>query len=417
VSSANNEGIWSEGTGSLQLVARTGSAAPGAASGVDFHRLDNPALNAAGQTAFSADIRGSGVSPANNAGIWSEGSGSLDLAAREGDQAPGTPSGATYLFLQILPPLNAAGQTAFAASLTGSGVTNANREGIWSEGSGSLSLVARGGDSAPGTPNGVLYDELFGPSLNAAGYTAFKATLTGGAVGAINQGIWSDASGSRVLVARTGDQAPGTPSGVNFSEFFGPALNAAGQTAFLATLTGSGVTGGNDRGFWATDANGATQLIAREGDLLEVAPGDFRTISLLSFFGNSGNGDGRRSGFNDVGQLAFLADFTDGSSGIFVSNRVRLAFTADFDEDDDVDGDDLTEWGDGFGIAGTAVHMDGDADGDLDVDGGDFLAWQQQRGSGLPAPSQAVPEPGALPLLLASGLALATVCRRRGSDY
>ena len=72
------------------------------------------------------------------------------------------------------------------------------------------------------------------------------------------------------------------------------------------------------------------QLIARRGDLLEVAPGDFRTISGLnlvngfSLDSGTGNSDGRPSGFNNLGQLAFQASFTDGSSGIFVSNLVAV---------------------------------------------------------------------------------------------
>ncbi len=66
------------------------------------------------------------------------------------------------------------------------------------------------------------------------------------------------------------------------------------------------------------------QLIARTSDLLELAPGDFRTISFLGFVSGTGNSDGRPSGFNNLGQLAFLASFTDGSSGIFVSNLVAV---------------------------------------------------------------------------------------------
>jgi hypothetical protein len=87
----------------------------------------------------------------------------------------------------------------------------------------------------------------------------------------------------------------------------------------------------NNAGLWATDPSGATQLIARTGDALEVAPADFRTINGLSFVGISGSGsgstgnsDGRRSAFNNFGQLAFAATFTDGTSGIFVSNRVAI---------------------------------------------------------------------------------------------
>ncbi len=70
-------------------------------------------------------------------------------------------------------------------------------------------------------------------------------------------------------------------------------------------------------------------LIAREGDLLDVEDGpgtDFRTISRLLFFdfSNTGNGDGRASSFNDLGQLVFSASFTDGTQGIFVSDLVAI---------------------------------------------------------------------------------------------
>ena len=66
---------------------------------------------------------------------------------------------------------------------------------------------------------------------------------------------------------------------------------------------------------------------------------------------------------------------------------------ADFDDDGDVDGDDLARWHIGFGLGSFATHMLGDADADEDVDGGDFLAWQRQLGQ--PAPAAAtVPEPG-----------------------
>ena len=95
---------------------------------------------------------------ATNTGIWSEGSGSLALVARSGSQAPGTPSGVNFSdFLCRSPVLNNAGQTAFYATLTGSGVDSTNDQGIWSEGSGSLALVARSGSQAPGTPSGVNF--------------------------------------------------------------------------------------------------------------------------------------------------------------------------------------------------------------------------------------------------------------------
>jgi hypothetical protein len=137
---------------------------------------------------------------------------------------------------------------------------------------------------------------------------------------------------------RAGSQAPGTPTGAKFDDFSTPVFNAAGQLAFTGNLSrpifdrngnvigggGGGVDDTNDIGIWATDVQGALELIAREGDLLEVAPSDFRKIASLDFASNTGNEDGRHSGFNDLGQIAFAAFFTDGSSGVFVSDLVAV---------------------------------------------------------------------------------------------
>ena len=101
-------------------------------------------------------------------------------------------------------------------------------------------------------------------------------------------------------------------------------INAAGQTAFSAVLKGREIDSSNDFGIFAQDRAGALQLIARTGSSLEVAPGDFRTIRSLSFADRTGNEDGLHSGFNDHGQLAFFAVFTDDTSGIFVSNLVAV---------------------------------------------------------------------------------------------
>ena len=173
--------------------------------------------------------------------------------------------------------LNDAGQTAFRADLTGSGVDSTNNQGVWSEGSGSLSLVARTGSQAPGAPGGVNFRidpafELFSPVLNSAGQTAFYGGLTDG-----NVGLWSEGSGSLTLVARSGIQAPGTPAGVNLSFSAGlspfhldwPKLNDAGQTAFVGALTGAGVTSTNNWGVWS-NGSGSLELVARAGD---QAPG------------------------------------------------------------------------------------------------------------------------------------------------
>jgi hypothetical protein len=89
---------------------------------------------------------------------------------------------------------------------------------------------------------------------------------------------------------------------------------------------------------------------------------------------------------------------------------------ADFDEDGEVDGDDLVRWSQNFGSSG-AGHAQGDADGDGRVDGADFLTWQRRLGSGggsmlsALAPEDAVPEPASW-WLAASATALLNPTRR-----
>jgi hypothetical protein len=383
VTSANNDSIWSNGSGSgLTLVAREGSPAPGTGAGVNFSGFNPPVLNGAGQIAFFGGLTGTGVSSANDAGIWSEGGGSgLALIAREGNNAPGTAAGVNFRSLTPI-RLNGAGQTAFYGRLTGTDVTSANEFGIWSEGAGpGLALVARGGDAAPGTATGVNFASFGFPVLNGAGQIAFSGVLTGAGVTDENdRGIWSEGGGTGLaLVAREGIQAPGLAAGVNFGALQDPVLNGAGQTAFTGFLTGEGVTSANrysiwsegggsglalvartgqqapgadpgavfgnfglnpvlngegqtafagfltggGGGIWATDSSGQLHLIARTGDPLDVSNDplspDPRTISSLTLVTGSGGEDGRATSFNDAGQLALLIGFTDGSSGIFVA--------------------------------------------------------------------------------------------------
>ena len=83
----------------------------------------------------------------------------------------------------------------------------------------------------------------------------------------------------------------------------------------------------------------------------------------------------------------------------------RPGFTADFDDDGDVDSDDLAQWQGDFGENALS-----DADNDGGSDAADFLAWQRQLGSpSVTAAAERVPEPGALTLITLAGCGLALV--------
>jgi hypothetical protein len=77
-------------------------------------------------------------------------------------------------------------------------------------------------------------------------------------------------------------------------------------------------------------------------------------------------------------------------------------FEADFDNDGDVDSDDLTD-----PVYGWEARFGGD------LDGFDFLEWQRHFGSGVPPLSSptVIPEPSSIGMLV--GLAIAGIFARR----
>ena len=114
---------------------------------------------------------------------------------------------------------------------------------------GSLRTVALAGDTAPGT-EGEFFLSVTGPVLNDFGNVAFYGYLAGGITD--NSGIWSEGGGTgHALIAREGNQAPGTDAGVSFISLGTPAINSIGQTAFRSGLVGAGVDATNDRGIWS----------------------------------------------------------------------------------------------------------------------------------------------------------------------
>jgi hypothetical protein len=101
----------------------------------------------------------------------------------------------------------------------------------------------------------------------------------------------------------------------------------------------------------------------------------------------------------------------------YLPNAVQLQvvntpyFSADFDDDGDVDATDLAIWRNAFDL-----NQLGDADGDNDSDGEDFLIWQQQFGS-IPGAGAAlgatVPEPASALMLVTGLVAAIAFCGKR----
>lgn len=337
VDDSNDIGIYRQVDSiGLMQIAREGDLSPGTEAGVRFGSFDVPAFNDSGNSAFLSELLGAGVDRANDEAIYSEGGGNgLALFAREGDVVPEVGPGVTFgdsIFNSRVfgsPAINNNGELAFRGTLTGPGISNGN-SGIFSGvGGNKLRLVARTGNPATGTGTNVNFDGFSSPILiNDEGKTAFGAFLTGSNVdGTNNFGVFSEGMGELKLVARKGDQAPGTEPGVSFRDFETPILNSRGQIAFFADLHVPGSQFTSGVGLFAQDIYGELKLIARTGDVLDVsddplAP-DLRTIESLS--------NQSIAFFDEQGHVAFWAGFSNGipgvccnTSGIFVSQLVAV---------------------------------------------------------------------------------------------
>ena len=148
------------------------------------------------------------------------------------------------------------------------------------------------------------------------------------------------------------------------------------------------------------------------GDTLELKWFTTSVFDSITFTGVDLPTDGTNSlnhAFGDPTNTFFSATNSPtnfagdtGSVNLFVDS-------ADFDEDNDVDGEDFLIWQKNTGGPGGLSQGDANNDGNVDQD--DLVIWENQHGSTTPlAGVSAIPEPHAICLLLSGLLA---ICGRR----
>lgn len=129
---------------------------------------------------------------------------------------------------------------------------------------GVLTITHRPGDPAPDIGSGVVFGSpvIFDRSVSTNDQLAFVANLSGSGVSSTNNSAlyFEDAQGTN-LVARKGAQAPGLPAGWLFTQF-GFAGSMPGEVDFWAVAR-SGTT--NKTGIWRFDRVNGTQPVAIMG--------------------------------------------------------------------------------------------------------------------------------------------------------
>ena len=328
-SSAPN--VWSEGGGNgLDRLITRYDLVPGFDGLGD--RFTSPVLNDAGETVFVTGLTNSGIGDPRDLLHGETGGQGLRTLAHHFQDAPGFNFPFDNFLNETEWSVNNAGTTVFTAQIRLSS-SGAGLRTLWTENPESgLNLIAQAGDDSPGI--NAQFGSFSDPLISGQGHIAFRSQLTGDDVNSSNgSSVWiTDENHTPTLIARAGDLAAGTSGSAYFDRFngttsnFDMAINARGQVAFLADLTGVGVDGSNDLGLWATDTDGELHLIARTGDLFDINPdpivAEYREIGSIGFMGGSGGQDGRGLSFNDNGQLVMSLRFRglEASYGVFTVN-------------------------------------------------------------------------------------------------
>ncbi len=305
------------------------------------------AFNNGGHYAVSSTLQGSAIvtgSSGNSVAIISNRSGTNDVIARAGSPAPDSTGAASADVYRSLGSgaigFNNLGHVAYTSSLR-QGATQTVASALFTDaGTGTLRRLAGSNDpvgpvyaiSDNTTPLAEFAGLNYGASatfattlLNHADQLLYTANMSSGGQAVLLR----DANGDTHRVARVGDIGfspdPLTTDGMGTSTLSGISnlsLNALGQVAFTANLSGPGVSVGlgNGASLWAVDTTGERILVARSGTTFVDALGNSHLIQSINFAGNTGNEDGRVSGFNNSGDLAFTLQFTDGTGGAFVTH-------------------------------------------------------------------------------------------------
>lgn len=254
--------------GAPTIVAEQGGAAPGGGS---FTQFRQPSINDSNDIAFFGDL-------ASGEGIFIQpGVGAMVAVARSGDVAPG---GGNYDGFDGVSRINAAGDVAFLATVTG------GPNGIFLYSGGVVTSIARVGDA---TLDGREICDFIAPAVGlGATVIAFQTSTKVSCADALEVaaiGIYRSTGLGIDRVALQGDATP--IGGTTYKNFYGdPDGNNADQVLFRASFDGT-VAG---TGVFLFDPVGpTTTTLAKTGD---AAPGGgaLRTITEpnLTDFGRAG---------------------------------------------------------------------------------------------------------------------------------
>ncbi len=420
VTTSNNQAIFSGSPASISLIARKGDLVP--TIGANISSINDFAISQDGAVAFRTILTGGGVTTGNDSCILHSSGGVTIVAGREGTllpavsatarigdlsngplvaplqglaeavapltgagsgstntlfrytlagpqiiarakaAAPGTAAGVTFLDIPQVTSANSLGTAVFQGVLTGAGVNTGTNVGIWQGSPSNVELAIRLNTYA--ADSGLSYQGLTSsPAINDAGTLAFGASLWGNGSSPTNSaGIFTLSGGADTMLAQAGDLVPDLADGTVY------AVDAPGRV--LISNSGKiyvkmrSITDSISRdGLFVYRPNGTMSTLMREGDNIQLAPGDVRTISALwlASTGNSSGADGRGSQIGGGEWIVAQLAFAQGGNAIV---QIFGGCSADFNADDQVDFFDYLDFVDAFSQndPGADINADGEVD-------------------------------------------------------
>jgi uncharacterized protein YbaA (DUF1428 family) len=240
VRGAGQEGLFLARAGRIAKIAAVGDRVPGGERIADFTERPAVALDAAGEAAFAAALTGGKAT----SGLFLARDGKFEAVALSGAAAPDIPGGTLTGFER--PVQGEHRRLAVLASVRSGRDTV---DAIFRNGGGRLRKLVAGGDAAPG---GGVFSGLGAPAINNKGAVAFPAIVEQGPV---IGGIYTVADGQARVALAAGAAAPNGGIFAKFSEQV--AIDDAGRIAFSAV-----VRGGPSAGVFLFDGGTAVALAA-----------------------------------------------------------------------------------------------------------------------------------------------------------
>ncbi|MFM9957226.1 MAG: choice-of-anchor tandem repeat NxxGxxAF-containing protein [Phycisphaerales bacterium] len=256
-------GIYRGNGGPIATLIRSGFPAPGG-PGTIRYVSQNLAINADGHVAVFAGLEGP-LDQFHDTGYFRTDGVTTVKIAREGELSPDG-NGQLYegIGLSHSVSINASGAVAFRSSLLGTAGGTSDDAAIFRGTGGTLTKIAREGQAAPGGDGFI--SGLSAPSLLDNGTAVFTADLSGTSDGTNNDRIFlSGNGGSLTTIARDGQTAPGGDGQFNMGSFSHWASNAAGEMLVLVELKNTQSAGDFENAIYFYRPGQPLREIARTG--------------------------------------------------------------------------------------------------------------------------------------------------------